>query len=209
MADPGKLLASASRLYGDQMDYLWGEFLPVPVDALVALKGGERLDAGGCTLDVAYTPGHASHHVSYYSGDTGVAFVGDTAGIKLRPDGPVLAPTPPPDIDVELWKASLATIEAWRPGTLFLTHFGPSQPYESHVNEVRENLDWIAQLADTLLAREGGDDGREQWFVDEVRRLLRRRLGEPEVQAYETAGRFDLSWRGMARYWSKKRAVPR
>ena len=66
------------------MDRLWGEMRPVPAGNLVILRGGERITAGGRDLDVAYTPGHASHHVSYYSGDTGIAFVGDTAGVRLQ-----------------------------------------------------------------------------------------------------------------------------
>src|SRR5262245_8058833 len=128
MADPAKLLASAARLYGDAMDRLWGAFEPVPRDSMVVLRGGERIEAGGRALEVAYTPGHASHHVSYFSADTGIAFVGDTAGVKLLPDAFVLPATPPPDVDLELWSESFRIIDAWRPDALFLTHFGPSSP---------------------------------------------------------------------------------
>src|SRR5688500_7156433 len=115
MAEPEKLIASATRLWGDAMDRLWGEFAPVPREAMTVLSGGERIAAGGRTLDVAYTPGHASHHVSYLSGDSGIAFVGDVAGVKTTPTGFVLPPTPPPDIELEDWQRSLDTIEAWRP----------------------------------------------------------------------------------------------
>ena len=128
MVDPTKLLASATRLYGDDMDRLWGEVRPVPAEAIVALAGGERITASARDLDVAYTPGHASHHVSYFSADSGIAFVGDTAGIRVTPGGFVLPPTPPPDVDLEAWRDSLRRIEAWSPQTLFLTHFGPSAP---------------------------------------------------------------------------------
>ena len=98
-------------------------------------SGSRPADA---SFDVAYTPGHASHHVSYFNAETGIAFVGDTAGIKRTPDGYVLPPTPPPDIDLERWAASLARIEAWRPDTLFLTHFGPSAPVGPHLAELRD-----------------------------------------------------------------------
>ena len=114
MIDPGKLVASATRLWGADMDRLWGEVRAVPSDAVVALAGGERVDAAGRTLAVAYTPGHASHHVSYYDRDSGVAFVGDTAGIRRGQNGFVLPPTPPPDIDLEAWRDSLKTIDRWR-----------------------------------------------------------------------------------------------
>jgi glyoxylase-like metal-dependent hydrolase (beta-lactamase superfamily II) len=106
LVDPTKLLDSATRLYGEHMDRLWGEFAPVPADRLEVLTGGERVEAGGRIFDVAYTPGHASHHISFFDGSSGVAFVGDTAGVSVN-DGYVLPPTPPPDIDLELWTASI------------------------------------------------------------------------------------------------------
>jgi len=204
MANPEKLIASATRLYGDDMDRLWGEFLPVPAGAMTTLQGGETIEAGGQSLAVAYTPGHASHHVSYFSKGTGVAFVGDTAGVRLRPDGYVLPPTPPPDVDLDLWDASLARIAAWHPETLFPTHFGPSSPAAPHLAEFADHLALCSRLAQTSLARDEPDEAREAWFVEEVRRELRRRMGEADEHAYEVAGRFDLSWRGLARYWRKR-----
>jgi len=206
MIDPSKLLASATRLYGDQMDRLWGEFLPVPPGAIVTLAGGERVSAGGRDLEVAYTPGHASHHVSYFSADTGVAFVGDTAGVRVVQGGVNLPPTPPPDIDLDLWRASIARISAWRPETLFLTHFGPHRPVAAHVGELLDELDHVASLAKASLAREGTDEEREAWFADEIRRMLRQRMTESDARAYEVAGRFDLNWRGLARYWRKRQS---
>ena len=127
MANPDKLVVSAARLYGDAMDRLWGEVAPVPSASMTILKGKERIAVGGRTFDVEYTPGHASHHVSFFDRDSGVALVGDTAGVKLTPDGFVMPPTPPPDVDLEAWHEGLGRIEQWRPGTLFLTHFGPSR----------------------------------------------------------------------------------
>jgi glyoxylase-like metal-dependent hydrolase (beta-lactamase superfamily II) len=174
MANPEKLIASAARLYGDAMDRLWGEVLPVPAASMTILAGGERIAAGGRTFDIEYTPGHASHHVSFFDRDSGVALVGDTAGVKLTPDGFVLPPTPPPDVDLEAWRDGLARIER------------------------------VGGLARTSLAREGTDEDREAWFADEVRRELGRRMNNADTRAYELAGRFDLNWRGLARYWRKK-----
>src|SRR4029079_13235686 len=133
-----RLIASATRLWGDEMDRLWGELRPVPEHALTILTGGGRLTPGARDLDVAYTPGHASHHVSYFNSDTGVAFVGDTAGIKIVENGYVLPPTPPPDINLEIWEQSLRAIESWRPETLFLTHFGPHGAAGAHIAELRD-----------------------------------------------------------------------
>src|SRR6476646_2230669 len=203
MADPAKLVASATRLYGDAMDRLWGEIAPVPPAALTTLKGGERLDVGGRTLDVAYTPGHASHHVSYLSADSGVAFVGDTAGVRVVPNGFVLPPTPPPDIDLEVWARSLTTIEGWQPETLLITHFGPASSTRHHLSAMRDHLRLVGQLSKESLAVEGEDASQEAWFVDRIRRELRRTLSDADAASYEISGRFDLNWRGLARYWRK------
>jgi glyoxylase-like metal-dependent hydrolase (beta-lactamase superfamily II) len=204
LVDPAKLIASATRLWGDEMDRLWGEFRPVPQDALVVLKGEERINAGGRDLDVAYTPGHASHHVSYFSADTGIAFVGDTAGIRLQPGGFIMPPTPPPDIDLEAWRDSLRRIAEWRADTVFITHFGPHGPVVAHLTEMVSHLELTASLVRASLSRPGSDEDREQWVAEELRRELRRRMSESEARAYEVAGRFDVSWRGLARYWRKR-----
>ena len=204
MADPAKLIASATRLYGDAMDRLWGEIAPVPREAMTTLNGGERVVAGGRAFDVAYTPGHASHHVSYFSADTGIAFIGDTAGVSVVANGFVLPPTPPPDIDLELWKASAAAIEEWRPDTLFLTHFGPASSSGRHLKELVDHLDLVGQLARESLAVDGDDGAKETWFVERLRRELRRYMSDADASAYEISGRFDLNWRGLARYWRKR-----
>ena len=204
VVNPEKLIASATRLYGEEMERLWGEIRPVPQDALVILRGGERVTEGGRVLEVAYTPGHASHHVSYLVRDAGVAFVGDTAGVKLTPRGVVAPPTPPPDVDLTAWGESMRRLEEWRPETLFLTHFGPHSPPAGHLAELRENLDAASSLVRASLGRAGTDDEREAWFVAEWRDRLSRLMSESDVRTYEVAGRFDLSWRGLARYWRKR-----
>ena len=204
LINPDKLLASAARLYGDAMDRLWGEVAPVPADAIVRLQGEERVSAGGRDLDVAYTPGHASHHVSYFIRDAGVALVGDTAGICVVPAGYVLPPTPPPDIDLEAWRESLTRIARWSPDTVFLTHFGPSAPVARHLSALADHLEHAGRLVKESLSQEASDEWREKWFADQIRTELRRQMNEADAHACEVAGRFDLSWRGLARYWRKK-----
>src|SRR4051795_2735750 len=106
LVDPSRLLASAERLYGDHMERLWGEIVPVPEANVKPLAGGE--DVLG--IRVAYTPGHASHHVSYFHEESGTAFVGDVAAARIPPSDLVVPPTPPPDIDVEAWIESIAIV---------------------------------------------------------------------------------------------------
>ncbi len=203
MVDPSKLVASASRLYGDRMELLWGEIAPVPEASVSLLAGGERVEAGGRTFEVAYTPGHASHHVSYFDRESGVAFVGDTAGVCID-RGYVLPPTPPPDIDIDAWQGSVARIEAWAPRTLFLTHFGPAGPPVPHLRTLMANLDTMAARARQRLAEPGSDDEKAQRFAGDLTREWRREMTERQVASYVAAAPPDQLWLGLARYWIKK-----
>ncbi len=205
LIDPSKLLASAARLYLEDMERLWGEFLAVPADRIRVLKGGERLDASGRQLHVAYTPGHASHHVSYYDPGSRVAFVGDTAGIRRGDGSYVLAPTPPPDIDLEAWRESERRILGWDPETLFLTHFGPYTGARVHFQQLFGRLaEWSALVRRLLADPSLTDVQRQERFVSEALQDLRRTVGETEAARYSRAGRLDFSWQGLARYWKKR-----
>lgn len=204
MIDPRKLLSSAGRLYGDSMEKLWGEFLPVPEANIRILRGGETLAAGGRRFEVADTPGHASHHVAYFDRDSGAAFVGDTAGVRTGRALFVMPPTPPPDIDIEAWRESIERIRRWRPATLFATHFGPHEDADAHLDALLEHLAALAELARGLLAAEGDDPGRLRAFEREARAYLRRRLPADEVDLYDFAAPLALGWLGLARYWRKR-----
>jgi glyoxylase-like metal-dependent hydrolase (beta-lactamase superfamily II) len=208
MIEPSKLLASAGRLYGADMNRLWGDFLPVPADRVRILKGEERITAGGRELEVAYTPGHASHHVAYFDRSSRVAFVGDTAGIR-RPDRDyIMPPTPPPDIDLDAWRVSEDRILSWDPDTLFLTHFGPFHGARIHFQEMTERLAAWSRTVRRLLADASLDDEqRLQAFMNEALLDLKRKVGELEAERYSRAGRLDYSWQGLSRYWKKKMAA--
>jgi glyoxylase-like metal-dependent hydrolase (beta-lactamase superfamily II) len=205
LADPSKLLASAGRLYAQDMDRLWGDVKPVPAARIKTVEGGETLSVVGREMKVEYTPGHASHHVSYLDTASRVAFVGDTAGIRKGSGAYVMPPTPPPDIDLDAWRGSAQKILAWDPDTLFLTHFGPHHGARQHFPAMFENIEeWSRTvrrlLADTALT----DDERQKRFVDETFVELTRRVGETEAIDYTKAGGLGYSWQGLARYWRKR-----
>jgi glyoxylase-like metal-dependent hydrolase (beta-lactamase superfamily II) len=206
LADPSRLIESATRIYGERMEPLWGEFAAVPAANLVVLNGGEKVDAGGRSFEVAYTPGHASHHVSYFDDSSGVAFVGDTAGVCIG-GGYVLPPTPPPDIDVELWKTSVDTILAWSPTTVMLTHFGPVMEVRPHLAALMENLRATSAIALSLLKEAGSDEERAWAFAEKVRHLLRSQMTEAQVATYVVAAAYEHLFSGLARYWRKKGGV--
>ncbi len=203
MVDPTKLLASATRLYGDQMEALWGAFLPVPAANVHGLQGGERIATAGTTFSVAYTPGHAKHHVSFLDEATGTAYVGDTGGIRVSGDY-LLAPTPPPDIDLAAWRESLAVIDAWNPVSLFLTHFGVVTAAKAHTARFRETLAAQGEAVRQSLTAGNTDEERARVFVAQMRREVRTAMPEHEALATELAAPFDQLWQGLARYWSKQ-----
>jgi len=203
MVDPARLLASATRLYGDQMDTLWGALLPVPAANLNVLQGGERVAVAGTSLRVAYTPGHAKHHVSYLDETTGVAYVGDTGGIRVIGDY-LIAPTPPPDIDLAAWRDSLTAIDAWQPVSLFLTHFGVVTGAKAHLARFRDTLAAQAEAVRQSLTAGNTDEARTQAFIEQMRREVRKAMPEHEARAMELAAPFDQLWQGLARYWAKQ-----
>ena len=137
------------------MDRLWGEFRPVPQEALVVLRGGERIRPAAAS-STSPTRRATRRITSATSTPTrGIAFVGDTAGIRRQPDGFVLPPTPPPDIDLELWRDSLRASRRGGADTLFLTHFGPHAPVGAHLTEMARHLELTASLVKASLAQDG------------------------------------------------------
>ena len=203
MINPERLLASAHRIYGDQMNMLWGAFLPTPEANVHALEGGETLEIGGRVFEVAYTPGHAIHHVSYLDRATGTAFVGDTGGMRVLGIPYIVPVTPPPDIHVETWHASLDVLRAWQPDRLFMTHFGPADDVAWHLDEIARRLDeWAEQVRQSLL--DGRDDtARAQAFHNVEMAVMKAVLDSSVRTPYEQMGQPEASWYGLARYWRK------
>jgi glyoxylase-like metal-dependent hydrolase (beta-lactamase superfamily II) len=186
LVDPSKLLRSAGRLYGEEnMDRLWGETVPVPEANIDLLRGGETVEG----FRVAYAPGHASHHVTYLHEDSGWAFTGDVAGVRIDRDLPIVPPTPPPDIDVEAWLRSIDAVQAWDPAALAITHFGAYDDVGAHLDTLREALhkqaEWVRDL-------------------DEEEFLRRRREWVADAPLYEQAAPSEQMWLGLERYWRKR-----
>ena len=204
MIDPSKLLASAARLYGDEMDELWGPFLPVPEANVRVLAGGERIEAADRRFDVAYTPGHASHHVSFLDRESGIAFVGDVAGVRTGQELFVLPPTPPPDIDVEIWAQSIELVRQWRASTLLVTHFGAHHDPEKHLDAMQTHLTTMTDIARECITAGGGASEQQSRFVDEMRAYIEQHIPADEAGLYGTAAPLDQCFLGLARYWRKR-----
>jgi glyoxylase-like metal-dependent hydrolase (beta-lactamase superfamily II) len=192
MLDPSRLMASAARIYGDDMERLWGGMHPVPEERLRVLSGGERIGL----WRVEYTPGHASHHVSFLHEPTGTAMVGDVAGCRIA-DGPILPPTPPPDVDLEAWHRSLRTVAAWEPDRIAITHFGTwESDAAAHLDEMHEALDRWGEISRRT------DDAAYTAAMEEE---MRTRTSDPAVaEAFIRAMPPRMLWAGWARYWAER-----
>lgn len=196
LVDPSRLLESAGRLYGEDMDRLWGSIVAVPEANLRVLRGGERILDGA--FEVAYTPGHASHHVAYRHGD--IAFVGDIAGVRITPDSLTIPPTPPPDIDIEAWRESIERIRGWAPQELAFTHFGATTDPAGQLEELGRRLEAWAELA-----RELDRDS----FVATVTAEIEAGAQPGTLPAYVQAAPPEQVYAGLERYWRKRlQALP-
>jgi glyoxylase-like metal-dependent hydrolase (beta-lactamase superfamily II) len=189
LVDPARLEASARRLYGDAFDELWGELAPVPATN-VHLVGDEVLG-----LECFPAPGHASHHVCYLAGD-GTLYAGDAAGARITPGSFVVPPCPPPDVDLVAWEQTIQEIERRSPGRLALIHFGAFDDVQDHLAALRETLRlWASRVEDGM---------DEETFVAAGRYDLEQ--VDPElVDEYDGAIPFWHSYRGLERYWRKRR----
>jgi glyoxylase-like metal-dependent hydrolase (beta-lactamase superfamily II) len=206
MADPSRLLASAGRLYGGNLVRLYGECFPVPRENLIPLDGGENIRIGDVSFDVFYTPGHASHHVSFWDPFSRIAFVGDNAGIRVEGKSYLLPATPPPDIDLELWNRTLDTMALWNPERLFLTHFGYMDDPQEHIRKYRDCLRNWGALTARLLQTAPDSESAESQFIEAVASEVRHELPPDVAELYIFNGGLGLSWRGLARYARKKAA---
>jgi glyoxylase-like metal-dependent hydrolase (beta-lactamase superfamily II) len=204
MIDPSKLLASAARLWPNDLQILFGETLPVPAENLRVLEGGETLNLGTRKMEVVYTPGHASHHVSYFDHQEGIAFVGDTAGIRTEGRTYVMPATPPPDIDLGIWDSSFAAILARKPSRLFLTHFGVSENPVEHIALAREQLHRWAALAAESIRTAASESAAMDTFISAARAEIAQHLPADELEHYVFSASLNLSFLGLARYLRKR-----
>jgi len=191
LADPSRLLASATRLYGpENMERLWGEVAPVPEERIVPLAGGERIGE----MEVIHTPGHARHHVCYLHEPSGDAYVGDMAGVRVPPSELTIPPTPPPEIDVEAWLRSLDAIGATTPERLRMTHFGEAEP-GCQIARAREALSHSAELA------RGGD---REAFLRGYESAIDAGADPETAARLRQAAPPEQQWAGLDRYWRKR-----
>lgn len=206
LIDPTRLISSAQRIYGDRTQTLWGHMEPVPRERITILDDGDTVRVGDRGLRVLYTPGHAIHHIAYHDADRDVVFAGDVAGVHLQGVDFVRPPTPPPDLNLEDWNASIDRLAALHPRTLYLPHFGPVRDVPPHLRQLREHL---AQWGELMLGgiRAGKSDAE---LAADLARSADPQVAETAhidqetaVRRYELATNYLMSAQGYVRYYRK------
>ena len=204
LIDPSQLLASAERIYGDEMGPLWGRVRAGARSATCACsRAGRRSRSRAVSSTSSTRPAMPPITSSTSTARDGTAYVGDVAGVRIPPSDFVRAPTPPPDIDVEAWQRSIDLVAARRPARLALTHFGMVEDPQPHLAQMKQALDEQAELVHELLEQHGDTDEAVTAFVAEIERRTARRSGRP--RRCSRSGRpVEQRWLGLRRYWQKR-----
>ena len=202
MEDPTRLMESATRIYGDDMDRLWGTMKKIPGEQLYQVADQETFQVGGMEIKAWYTPGHARHHIAWQIGSD--IFTGDVAGVKIE-RGPVVPPCPPPDINIEDWKNSIAILRQLAPDRLFLTHYDAIDQVRDHLDALEGVLDdWANWIKVRFDAGRTPEEVTPDFMRYTAEQLRSQGLNESEISVYEAANPSWMSVAGLMRYWSKK-----
>lgn len=207
LLNPEKLLASAKRIYGEDMDRLWGAFLPVPPDQLIQHNDGDLIEIGGCRFTALETPGHAEHHHAYLFED--VCFSGDVGGVRLAGIRHIRLPTPPPEVHFEKWRASLERLR--RADFKFIApgHFGLYADKDWHLAQVARAIDQTEAWTTREMASDPAPEVFRARFADLQRQLVHADgLDNSVFDHYELTAGTGMSADGVYRYWKKFRASP-
>jgi glyoxylase-like metal-dependent hydrolase (beta-lactamase superfamily II) len=204
LRNPEKLLASASRIYGDSMQTLWGDFLPVPAECLLVPQNGDEIEIGNLRFRPVDTPGHADHHFSYLFND--VCFSGDISGVRLAGTHHIRLPMPPPDLHPAKWRLSVEKLSGLPIQRIAPTHFGIFQDADWHFNALAEALDEVESWIETTMPSDPPIETLNEQFVTWSRRRSLEAGVSPElIEAYEMANPSWMSSYGIQRYWRKYR----
>ncbi|GMV32732.1 MAG: hypothetical protein DCC59_00305 [Chloroflexi bacterium] len=205
LLNPEKLIASATRIYGDRMNQLWGEFLPVAQNQLKVPKEAEEIVIGRLRFLPVDTPGHADHHYSYIFED--VCFSGDVGGVRIPGFQYLRAPMPPPELHFGKWRESLARLRAMKFKRIAPTHFGIYDDVNWHLNSLDDTLASMERWLEQVMAREPSIEELRAEFTAYMEEESREKnLSMEVVRAYSLSNPVGMSADGLMRYWRKVRA---
>lgn len=203
LIDPQKLVESARVLFKDQMDELWGEVKPIAEERIHVTNDRETVKVSDLEIHTIETQGHASHHNAYLVDD--VAFVGDVGGIRIE-NGPVIPPTPPPDVNVEIWQGSINKLRELNPQVLYAGHFGGATDVREHLEELEGRLLASAEWVGERLKGGKSEDDMIAEYEKDIRNMLKNSgVTAENIESYNLADFFWMNVSGLVRYWKKFR----
>lgn len=204
LIDPAKLLASAARIYGENMDSLWGEFLPVAEERVKLVNDNEEIDVNGLRFVSMHTPGHAEHHICYLF--EGNCFTGDVGGVRI-PGYPYLrVPMPPPELNFEKWYSTIARLRKIGFKKITPTHFGIFDDPEWHLSKVESVLRSTEKWLETVMPADPPIEYLREKFSDWAEaEAAAQKMDDHAIKAYELANPLGMSADGLQRYWRKYR----
>lgn len=205
LLNPEKLLASAQRIYGDAMQTLWGDFLAVPETQLVQHHDNAAIQIGGRAFRALHTPGHAEHHIAYIMDDVG--FTGDVGGVRVNGSTHIRPPTPPPEIDFEKWRASVARLRAENLKWVAPTHFGLYDDAAWHLEKMERTLDAVENFTAREMANAPTQEQFREKYVQLLHDLVRADgYDDAQIAQFDDAAGGGALADGVYRYWKKFRA---
>lgn len=204
MLNPEKLINSATRIYGDRMETLWGKFLPVPEENLVILQDRQELVIGNISILPINTPGHAEHHYCYKFEDT--CFSGDVGAVRIPGYLYLRVPMPPPELNIEKWRETINLLRTFNFKQVAPTHFGIYQNVEWHFDEIIRTLDevekWLIKWMPLEPAVETLKLEFQHWMDEQA---ATQGLDPKAIVAFQLDNPVAMSVDGMMRYWKKFR----
>ena len=202
MLNPEKLLSSAARIYGDQMDMLWGEFLSVPEDRLRVAEDAQEIVIGNLRFMPVNTPGHAEHHYVYLFED--LCFSGDIGGVRIPGIQYMRLPMPPPELNLEKWRESIKRLRHEKFNRIAPTHFGIFNSPDWQLKELEKSLEAVSRWLDEVMPTNPQIEELREKFSDWMaEQALACGLSEKIVKVYEAANPVGMSADGLQRYWKK------
>jgi glyoxylase-like metal-dependent hydrolase (beta-lactamase superfamily II) len=206
LIDPEKLLRSAKRIYGDMMDRLWGEFLPVPEDQLVVVHGGQELEIEGLHFRAIDTPGHADHHFAYMFEN--ICFAGDVGGVRLPGPPHLRVPMPPPEFHLGKWRSTLQKLREEKFSLIAPTHFGIFDNVQAHLEMLERGLDEVEEFMERVMPDDPPVEDINARFQEwTIKRSESDGINRYQMDAYEAANPSWMSAGGIQRYWRKYRLL--
>jgi glyoxylase-like metal-dependent hydrolase (beta-lactamase superfamily II) len=202
LINPAKLINSATRIFGDDMQKLWGRIAPVPAERVRIVEDNEIIRVPPFEVRALATPGHADHHYVYHWGNT--VFGGDIAGVRIG-QGPPIPPFVPPQLHIESWRESIARIRALDAANLYLPHFGKIQASISeHLDAVDERVRrWSEWFGEKMRAGADEQQLRHQFADLEHGELRAGGASDADIDGYETADPSYMAVPAAIRYWNK------